>query len=409
MRASVRPGGEVSAPVQFSGPALVAARFITAICCVFAMTGSADAHGVLLRERAAEIGRSASRISGDGTWRPGVAAPVGTALVRYQEDDASDWAWESDWGWESDPAWDWEWESSEADWSWQSEWDSEPAWGWEWAADWSWEADCCWDPAWDAGDWSGESDWASESDAGGSGGWEAEWTGEPKSTGGRLRVMTWNIAFGQDPWGQADVIASSGADVVLLQEASRFEEDMPTTYPERLRQLTGETWQSVWAPHYGRYSENEGTLILTRLPVVDRSVRRIYDRGFSRVLVDIGGVHVNVLNAHLDWYDSGMRSAQLEDFMWWGRQFSGPRIAGGDFNAWWGEWWIRRMTEEHTDTWADVQGTFEGGFTCCPGGVRFDYLFRAFTDNWRITPTGVWTPWSSASDHLPVVADYSVW
>jgi len=230
----------------------------------------------------------------------------------------------------------------------------------------------------------------------------------PSSGGGRLRVMTWNISFGDaGTWAQAQEIANTGADVVLLQEASKFNEDMERTYPDKLRQLTGQNWSAVWASHFGRYSEKEGTLILTRLPIVDRSTRRIYDRGFTRVLVDVGGIQVNVLNAHLDSYDTGMRSAQLEDFMWWGRQFSGPRIAGGDFNAWWGEWWIRRMTEEHSDTWVDVTGSNENGYSL-NGAVRFDYLFRARQDAWRLAPTAMWVPWSGLSDHHPVVADYTV-
>jgi endonuclease/exonuclease/phosphatase family metal-dependent hydrolase len=229
----------------------------------------------------------------------------------------------------------------------------------------------------------------------------------PAPSGGTFRVMTWNLDHTRDPAGQTREIANSGADVVLLQEASRWHEDVRQTFPDRLRNLTGHTWTAVWASHFGRYSEMEGTMIVTRLPVVDQSIRRVHDRGFTRVLVSVGGVHVNVLNAHLDWYDTSMRSAQLEDFMWWGRQFGGPRIAGGDFNAWWGEWWIRRMTEEHTDTWVDVKGTVEGGYTL-NGAVRFDYLFRAHTDNWRVTPTAIWVPWTGLSDHYPVIADYTV-
>lgn len=226
-------------------------------------------------------------------------------------------------------------------------------------------------------------------------------------SGGTFRVMTWNIAQTRDPAGQTREIANSGADVVLLQEATKWTEDVTKTFPERLRQLTGHTWTAVWASHFNRYSELEGTMILTRLPVVDQSIRRVHDRGFTRVLVSVGGVHVNVLNAHLDWYDTSKRTAQLEDFMWWGRQFSGPRVAGGDFNAWWGEWWIRRMTEEHTDTWVDVKGTVEGGYTL-NNAVRFDYLFRAHTNSSRVTPTAIWVPKTSLSDHNPVIADYTV-
>jgi endonuclease/exonuclease/phosphatase family metal-dependent hydrolase len=225
--------------------------------------------------------------------------------------------------------------------------------------------------------------------------------------GGRLRVMTWNIHFGHgDTWGQAREIANAGADVVLLQEASTFDEYMPTTYTEKLQQLTGQRWYSVWAPHGGRYSDNEGTLILSRLPLVDQSTMNSNERGFARAVVNVGGVDVTVLNAHLDW-DTGMRSAQLEAFLSWGQQFGGPRIAGGDFNSWWGEWWISRVESEYSDTWQDVTGSDGDGYTL-NGTVRFDYLFRARDGGSRIVPTAAWVQSTSLSDHSAVLADYTV-
>lgn len=227
------------------------------------------------------------------------------------------------------------------------------------------------------------------------------------SGGGRLRVLTWNIHFGHgDPWGQAQAIANSGADVALLQEASTFDEYMPSTYAERLKALTGQQWYSVWSPHGGRYTDNEGTLILSRLPLVAKSTMNSTERGFSRAVVSVGGVNVTLLNAHLDW-DTSMRSAQLEDFIEWGNGFGGPRIAGGDFNSWWGEWWISRMLQNHTDTWVDVTGSNENGYTL-NGAVRFDYLFRAHDSNWRLTPTACWVKATSKSDHSIVIADYDV-
>jgi endonuclease/exonuclease/phosphatase family metal-dependent hydrolase len=230
----------------------------------------------------------------------------------------------------------------------------------------------------------------------------------PSGTGGRLRVMTWNIKVGAgDFWGQAQVMANSGAHVILLQEATLWNEYMPNTIPQRLQQLTGSTWYSHWAPHGGRYTDNEGTLILSRLPFVDKSAMNAYDRGFGRVLVSVGGVHVNVFNIHLDWYDSSLRSAQLEEFLAWSRQFGGPRIAGGDFNSWWGEYWPQRMESEYTDTWQDVTGSDEWGYTL-NGAVRFDYLFRSRTDSWRASPTGCWVTQTGTSDHWPVIADYTI-
>jgi endonuclease/exonuclease/phosphatase family metal-dependent hydrolase len=219
--------------------------------------------------------------------------------------------------------------------------------------------------------------------------------------------MTWNIHFGHgNTWGQAQEIARSDADVVLLQEASLWDEYMPTTYPDKLRQLTGKTWYAVWAPHGGQYSNNEGTLILSRLPLVAQSTMNSTERGFSRAVVSVGGVHVTLLNAHLDW-NTSMRSAQLNALLSWGQQFAGPRIVGGDFNSWWGELWIAQTEAQYSDTWQDVTGSDEGGYTL-NGAVRFDYLFRAHDGSWRANPTACWVQKTSLSDHAPVVADYTV-
>jgi endonuclease/exonuclease/phosphatase family metal-dependent hydrolase len=229
----------------------------------------------------------------------------------------------------------------------------------------------------------------------------------PSTGGGKLRVATWNIHFGHgNTWGQAQEIANSGADVVLLQEASLWDEYMPTTYPDKLKQLTGKQWYVVWAPHGGQYTNNEGTLILSRLPLVAKSTMNSNSRGFSRVVVSVGGVNVTILNAHLDW-NTTLRTAQLEAFLSWGSQFGGPRIAGGDFNSWWGEWWITRTLQDYTDCWVDVKGTNEGGYTL-NGAVRFDYLFNAHDQSWRLTPLNIWVRTTSLSDHAMVVADYDV-
>jgi endonuclease/exonuclease/phosphatase family metal-dependent hydrolase len=225
--------------------------------------------------------------------------------------------------------------------------------------------------------------------------------------GGRFRMATWNINFGGgDPWGQAQAIANSGADVVVLQEAQTFDENMPATYPDRLRQLTGQTWYSVWAGAADCSGGCQGALILSRLPILDTSIVNLSGMATPRALINVGGVAVNVFDVHLEYYDTGLRSAQLQQFMEWSRNFGGPRIVGGDFNSWWGEWWIGQMESEYSDTWQDTTGSDENGYTL-NGTVRFDYLFRAHDQNWRLTPTGCWTRWGS-SDHAMVIADYQV-
>lgn len=228
--------------------------------------------------------------------------------------------------------------------------------------------------------------------------------------GGNLRMLTWNIHFGHgDTWGQAREIANSGADVVLLQEAQTWDEDMATTYPDRLRQLTGQTWHTIWseASNASCGGGCQGTLILSRLPIVDHQAVDVGGTTATRAAIDVGGVHVNVFNIHLEYYDTSKRSSQLLQFMDWTRQFGGPQLVGGDFNSWWGEWWIYQMETAYSDTWQDVTGSDENGYTT-HGTVRFDYLFRSHQDSWRVTPTTAWVQATGLSDHAPLVADYLV-
>ena len=227
--------------------------------------------------------------------------------------------------------------------------------------------------------------------------------------GGKLRVLSWNLAFSErgGVWAQAVEIAGSGANVALLQEASKWNEDISVTMPQYLTALTGVQWTSQWASHSGRYSPNEGTLIVTRLPVISQGSRTAYDRGFARMAVSVGGVAVNLFSAHLDWYDTGMRSAQLDYVMSYARDMGGPRIVGGDWNSWWGEWWVLHMLSEYTDTWTSLTGSNENGYTL-NGAVRFDYLFESLEQSSRITPTSMWVQDTSLSDHAAVVAEYTV-
>ena len=230
----------------------------------------------------------------------------------------------------------------------------------------------------------------------------------PASNGGRLRVATWNIDFGGgNTAAQAEEIARSGADVVLLQEASTFEEYMPTTYADRLRQLTGQTWYHVWAPADNCPNACQGFLILSKLPIVSSSATSFVGAATARALVSVGGVNVNIFGLHLEYYDTGKRSTQLVQIMEWARQFPAPRIIGGDFNSWWGEWWIAQMESEYTDTWQDVTGSDLNGYTL-NGTVRFDYLFRSRDQASRLTPTACWVQTTGLSDHWLVVADYQV-
>jgi endonuclease/exonuclease/phosphatase family metal-dependent hydrolase len=236
-------------------------------------------------------------------------------------------------------------------------------------------------------------------------------TTPPPPDGGNLRVMTWNIHFGKTASdvlnleAQAKVMSDSGADVIMLQEASTWDGDQPNRFPQLLQQYTNRTWYKYWtAASTG--GTGQGLLFLSKYPIAASSNLLFEGTVFSQIAIDVGGLQVNLTNVHLEYYDTAKRTRQLNKFMEWARNFGGPRIAGGDYNSWWGESWIKTMETEYSDTWQDVTGSDENGYT--HNNIRFDYLFRAFTYNYRLTPTACWVISTSTSDHRPLVADYTI-
>jgi len=236
-------------------------------------------------------------------------------------------------------------------------------------------------------------------------------TTSPAPTGSKVRVMTWNVKQGRtagggyDLSGQVTVMANSGADVIMLQEVSVWDENQPAKYRDQLAARTGRTWYTVWGPSKST-GGCLGTLILSKYPISAAATTILYGTGVSKGTVTINGVPVTLTNVHLEYYDTSKRTSQLYAFMDWARRFSGPVIAGGDFNSWWGEWWIAQMETEFTDTWKVVKGNPYDGYTT--GNVRFDYLFRSRYNGSRMNPTACWVISTDRSDHRPVVADYTV-
>lgn len=237
-------------------------------------------------------------------------------------------------------------------------------------------------------------------------------TPPPPTTSGKIRIMNWNIHMGMNASnvlnisGQAQVMANSGADVILLQEAYSSNGDMLNQFPILLKGLTGNTWYTVFSAHNAGTTTGEGTFILTRLPIVNSSIANFYNRGFGRITVNVNGVPITIFNAHLDYADTTKRTNELNSLLSWATGYAGPRILGGDFNSWWGETWIKTIEQNYSDTWVDVTGSNQNGYT--HQGVRFDYQFRSFVNASRMTPTSCTVISTSLSDHSPVVADYTV-
>ena len=64
------------------------------------------------------------------------------------------------------------------------------------------------------------------------------------------------------------------------------------------------------------------------------------------------------------------------------------------------------METQYTDMWEMMSGSVQNGYT--KGNVRFDYIFRSFTDETRLTGISCWVKSSSQSDHSAVLADFTV-
>jgi endonuclease/exonuclease/phosphatase family metal-dependent hydrolase len=247
-------------------------------------------------------------------------------------------------------------------------------------------------------------------------------TSPSTGTGGTFRMLTWNIHHGKrkdntyDLAGQVSFILSHNPQVVVLQEVQTWDEHQPSRLKTMFEQQTGVTWTLVWAP-VNTNAGTEGNVVLTRLPVSSTATFKMHatsdwnaigpNRSVAQATVAVGGVPLHVFSTHLDYANTSYRTSQLLDMMDWTSKFGGKRIVGGDFNSWWGEYWITTMMGDYFDTWQDVTGSNQNGYTV-NNAVRFDYLFRSKIGSDKITPTRVFVPSTSLSDHNPVVADYRV-
>jgi endonuclease/exonuclease/phosphatase family metal-dependent hydrolase len=237
--------------------------------------------------------------------------------------------------------------------------------------------------------------------------------------GTTFRMMTWNIDFGYSGdngyYAFADQVAymaRSGADVIVLQEVSVYDVDQPTLFRTSLEQATGQPWYSVWAPGAGCLTGGcIGEEILSRFPIADSQAILLGPSSAGQALISINGVPVRIFTSHLEYTDTSLRTSQLLGLMDFAQQFApdgAPRLVGGDFNSWWGEWWIQQMQNQYSDTKLDVTNTPEGDYTT--GDVRFDYIFRSYDQASRLTPLSCWVGWDADafSDHRPVLADFLV-
>jgi len=213
----------------------------------------------------------------------------------------------------------------------------------------------------------------------------------PSSSTAQLKVMTWNVSFGQGTdavtsWNRiANYITNFNPDLVSLCE---MPPDDIITLVNLLTSKTGRTWYS----HFIAKAPGipEGNLILSKYSFVSTSSRYLsYERSIAQVTVNVGGKNVNFFATHTDAYSSSVRYQQVSEIQSFMSGFAEPRIVGGDFNAGPDLSESIHMAEQYSDNW--VQAMNIGTATAYPDNPvymhtrtrrgRIDYIWTSRNAN----------------------------
>jgi endonuclease/exonuclease/phosphatase family metal-dependent hydrolase len=216
-------------------------------------------------------------------------------------------------------------------------------------------------------------------------------------------------------------MVDSGAQVIVLQEVTiTTEADLPTLYETKLEAMSGQPWNSVWAPAPRPSTTTPGgNLILTTLPIVSSSTLQIDSvpsdptwldtkRSAAQAAVVFNGATVNVFGTHLA-VDATQRNSQVSTLQSWIATFSAPRVVGGDFNTVVGDAAYASLAQNFSDAWPALAGA-DQGFTMDrrasagdqPG--RIDYWWQEKTDT-HARATEIWVVKTRRSDHHALIVD----
>ena len=159
-----------------------------------------------------------------------------------------------------------------------------------------------------------------------------------------LRVATYNVhgCVGQDgvrdPGRVAEVISELNADVAALQEFTYpLDVALETRTPVVLTSLDG--YQCALGPTRQTPQHCFGNVLLTRHPIrhvhrLDLSMERREPRGALAATIEVGGVEIHVLAAHLG-LRVGERRFQIRQLMKYLDSVEDtPLVVLGDFNDW---------------------------------------------------------------------------
>src|SRR5690242_248112 len=170
-----------------------------------------------------------------------------------------------------------------------------------------------------------------------------------------LRVVTWNIQFGQGTDGITDFdrtatwLARMNPDIIAVCE---MPPDKIATLVSSLTQRSGRTWFTQFVPKFDGCPE--GNLILSTYSFVSVSGHyMIANRSIAQATINVGGRNINFFATHLDDATSTNRQAEAADLINWTANFPAPRIVVGDLNAGNDTPEILSLLTAYRDSWVD--------------------------------------------------------
>ncbi|HZI86752.1 MAG TPA: endonuclease/exonuclease/phosphatase family protein, partial [Pyrinomonadaceae bacterium] len=171
-----------------------------------------------------------------------------------------------------------------------------------------------------------------------------------------LRVVSWNVQFGQGTDGVTDFnrtatwLARIDPDLIALCEVPP---DKVPTLVDLLTQKTGRVWNSHFVPKAPGIGE--GNLILSTYGFTSIGSRYLsYTRSVAQATINVGGTSINFFATHLDHTSSSLRLVQAGELIDWTAGFGSPKIVAGDLNAGNDTPEILRLLGVYRDSWVDA-------------------------------------------------------
>jgi endonuclease/exonuclease/phosphatase family metal-dependent hydrolase len=253
-----------------------------------------------------------------------------------------------------------------------------------------------------------------------------------------VTVMSFNIHYGADGDNNfnleraASVIEDSGAEIIGLQEVDNH-------WGARSEFLDEASWLAERLDMHVVYGANldepplpgdpdnrqYGTAILSEYPIISSAnhlltnieyeERPTEQRGLLEAVVNIRGTHLSFYNTHLDFQREEQRALQVKEIIDITSSNDRPAVIVGDLNATPDAPELQPLFSIFTDSFAALgqneDYTFAPDLEGLPGSgsvenptLRIDYILTAR----GATATSAEVIKTTASDHLPIIAELSV-